>query len=407
MTRRPADGRTSPRLGPTGRAGEIARDLLDFVDASPSPYHAVHEARTRLEAAGFASLDEGDDWRLEPGRGYFTTRAGASLVAFRLGTTPPAETGFRIVGAHTDSPTLRLKPRPSKPSAGYLTLDVEVYGSPILATWTDRDLSIAGRVVVDGPGRQVPRLVRIDRPLCRIPNLAIHLDRAVNDDGLKLDRHRHLSPALAVLPAGDELGGAVTAALAAACEVEPGRVRGHDLCLYDVAEGTFGGLANEFLWAARLDDLAMCHAALRALLAFAADSLRTAPVTAVAALFDHEEVGSQSAQGAGGAYLRDTLARVCEAHPGAGGLPRALARTVLASADMAHAVHPNRAEKHDPPHSPYLNGGPVVKTNAGQRYATDGETGALFRRLCRAEGVPCQEFVTIADLASGSTIGPI
>jgi aspartyl aminopeptidase len=385
---------------------EVLRDLLAFLDESPTPYHAVEAARTRLEAAGFVARHAGDDWRLEPGGSYYATRSGGTIVAFRLGARPPSEAGFRIVGAHTDSPNLRLKPRPGKESAGWLSLDVEVYGSAILATWVDRDLSVAGRVVLSGGAKDPEiRLVRVERPICRIPTLAIHLHREVNEEGLRLDRHRHLSPALALWD-GKDPAEAVLRALAAEGGFEASRVEGFDLCVYDVAKATLGGLDGRFVWSGRLDDLAMSHAGLSALVLAAASKAPPA-ATAVAALFDHEEVGSQSAQGAGGSFLRDVLDRVAAAFPGPGGLPRALANTRLVSADMAHGVHPNYPDRLDPPHAPVVDGGPVIKTNVSQRYATNAETGAAFRRACAAEKVPVQEFVMRADLACGSTIGPI
>jgi aspartyl aminopeptidase len=378
-----------------------ARDLLAFIEASPTPFHCVAEARRRLEAAGFRALDERDAWSSAPGERRFAVRGDGSIIAWRHGARAPAEAGFRIVGAHTDSPNLRLKPRGARASNGYVVLDVEIYGAPILATWADRDLSLAGRVFLDGPDGTERRLVRLDRPLCRIPNIAIHLNRTVNEEGLTLDKHKHLPPLLGLWSQEGDPERVVRGVVAEALGVDPDRILGHDLCLYDLQAPTLAGLDDAFVHAPRLDNQAMCHAGLAALLALDADP----EVTAVAALFDHEEVGSGSARGAEGPFLSDVLERLAGPAPEAG--RRALARSHCVSADMAHGVHPNYADKHDGRHQPVLNGGPVVKTNVSQRYATDGETGALFRRLCRRADVTYQEFVNRADLACGSTIGPI
>ena len=384
------------------RVDPALAELLAFLDASPTPYHAVASAAAHLEAAGFRRLQDSGDWTIAPGDACYSIRAGSSILAVRAGTKPPAETGFRIAGAHTDSPTLRVKPRPARTPGGFLSLDVEVYGGAILATWADRDLSLAGRVVVTRGKHLEERLLRIDRPIARIPNLAIHLNRSVNEDGLKLDRHQHLSPALALWNGKGSPDDAVRHAIAEGAGVDADAIRGFDLCLFDVQPAAVGGWEGEFVFSARLDNLGMCRAALSGILA-----AKAAPSTSVAVLFDHEEIGSETAEGAGGAWLRDSLARIEVAIPGKGGLPRALASSFLVSADMAHGVHPNHADRHDGHHGPVLNGGPVVKSNASRRYATDGATGAFFRGLCDAEGVPAQEFVTRADLACGSTIGPI
>ncbi len=392
-------------MSSTGRTDAIAacRDLLSYLQACPTPFHCVEESCRLLEEGGFSRLNEREQWRLEPGKAYYTVRGGGSLLAFRLGLRPPAEAGFNIVGAHTDSPGLRLKPNLAKTGGPYLLLDVEVYGGPILATWTDRDLGLAGRLLVEeDAGGLEARLVRIDLPLCRTSNLAIHLDREVNERGLTVDRHVALPPAVAEWSGGEDPSRVVLNVVAEAAGVERERVRGHDLCLFDLQPPAIGGINGEMIFAARLDDLAMCHSALTAL-------LRTGEPgdsTAVVALFDHEEIGSTTSRGAAGSMLRDVLARLVEAHPGGGGLPTAMAGSMLVSADMAHAVHPNRPDKHDGSHLPLLNGGPVIKTNANQRYATDGETAALFRNLCREASVPVQEFAMRADLRCGSSIGP-
>jgi aspartyl aminopeptidase len=390
-------------LPPSDAATRSCRDLLSYIEASPSPYHCVIETRRRLEDAGFSGLNEAGEWRLAPGDQRFVIRGDGSILAFRVGRLPPSEAGFHVVGAHTDSPNLRLKPRPGKRGGPYLLFDVEIYGGVLLATWTDRDLGLAGRVLVDTGDGLETRLLRIDRPLCRISNLAIHLDREVNEEGLRLDRHQHLPPAVAEWAGGGEADERVLELVAEAAGTEPDRIRGHELCLYDVQAPAIGGIDGEFVYAARLDNQAMCHAGLAALLRADADP----DPTVVVALFDHEEIGSTTSRGAAGPLLRDVLGRIAEAFPAKGGLSRAVSKSFLISADMAHAVHPTRPERHDGKHLPTLNAGPVLKSNANQRYATDAETGALFRALCREAEVPMQEFAMRADMPCGSTIGPI
>ena len=377
---------------------KTARDLVDFINASPTPYHCVAEAARRLEARGFDRVSEADTFGHEPGAGRYAIRGDGSLIAWRGGRSVPAEAGFRLIGAHTDSPNLRLKPRPARSKEGYLLYDVDVYGGVLLATWTDRDLALAGRVIVEADGRLQARLLRLDAPLVRIANLAIHLNREVNDKGLVLNKHQHLAPIVGEWGEGEPRQ-AVYAGLAAALNVEPEAIRGHDLCLFDAQPATVGGVDDAYLFAPRLDNQAMCHAALRALV-----DAEPRAFTAVIALFDHEEVGSGSARGADGPFLEDVLLRLAG---GAEGRSRAIARSALISADMAHAVHPHHADLHDREHMPRLNAGPVIKTNFNQRYATDGETAALFRSLCLDLGVPCQEFVNRPDLACGTTIGPL
>jgi len=399
---RKADAKPDASASPALSTLPAFPTLPAFLDASPSPYHAAATAIAAALAAGYQVLYDGDPWTLKPGQGYVVLHNGSTVAAFRMGRKAPADAGFRLVGAHTDSPNLRLKPRPGLASVGHVLFDVEIYGSPILATWLDRDLGLAGRVAFERGGTLATALVRVDEPLCRISSLAIHLARGVNEEGLKLDKHRHLSPSLGLLAPGEDASRVALDALAKAAECQPEDLRGFDVGLHDTAKAAYVGRDGEFLASARLDNLASCHAALAALVAAPAGD-----ATAVAFLFDHEEVGSMTAEGASSAWTAGLLARLVASAGGADALPRALARSMLVSADMAHAVHPNHPEKHDGVHAPRLNGGPVVKTNASRRYGTDAETGAYFRALCRAEGVPAQEFVTRADLACGSTIGPI
>ncbi|AKU92500.1 M18 family aminopeptidase [Vulgatibacter incomptus] len=374
-------------------------DLLAFIEASPTPYHCVAEVERRAAAAGFLRVEEGDAWDLEPGRGYMVARSGA-IVLFRVGMGAAADAGFRLVGAHTDSPNLRVKPNADFTKDGYRQLGVEVYGGVLTHTWLDRDLGLAGKVVLRGdePGGLERRLVTMARPMARVASLAIHLDREVTKKGLILNNQLHLPPVLALTD--DSLPKNLRAVLAAELEVEEERILSWDLSLMDVQPPAVGGLRGEFIFSPRLDNQASCHAALTALLRAPA-----AQSTQIACLYDHEEVGSGSTSGAGGSLVEDVLTRI--AAGGAEALHRASARSWQISADMAHALHPNFTDKHEPHHQPRLNGGPVIKVNAQQRYATDAEGEAFFELLCRDANVPFQKFVSRTDLACGSTIGPI
>lgn len=379
---------TAPELEPS-------TSLLDFLSASPSPYHAVVEAARRLVDAGFEAVDPARPWPSGSGR-RFLIRGGA-LLAWVVpdGATPT--TPFRVVGAHTDSPCLRVRPRPDTGGSGWKQVAVDVYGGALLNSWLDRDLGVAGRLVTTA-GREV--LVRLDLPLFRVPQLAVHLDRGVND-GLVLDRQRHLVP---VWGLGAPRAGELAAVLADAADTDPRTVVTWDLALFDLTPPSLLGLDEEFVVSARLDDQFCCWAAIDALIGSAGD---TGGTVTVAALFDHEEVGSASATGAGGTMLPNLLERVVLA---AGGtredLHRALAGSMLVSADMGHAVHPNYPERSEPAHAPLPNGGPVIKVNTNQRYATDARTAATFAATCDRAGVPHQVFLTNASVPCGSTIGP-
>lgn len=372
-------------------------DLLAYVEESPTPWHAVQETRERLERAGFQEVLETDaTWDDAPGSQRFVVREGGSIVAWRRGTQPAVDAGFRVIGAHTDSPNLRLKSRPDVTREGFGLLGVQTYGGVLLHTWFDRDLSLAGRVTVRTDDGFSNRLVRIDRPLCRIPNLAIHLNREIRKDGFQINEQKHL-PAVWSME-GSTRG--VAGLMAEELGVDEDQVLGWDLCLYDVQPPTVGGLADEFIFCPRLDNLASSHAGLSALLGAEATEQ-----TQVVALFDHEEIGSRTTRGANGSLTRDILRRLVD--DGDLGFARAAGRSMMVSADMAHGVHPNYADKHEPEHKPMLNGGPVVKAHADWKYATESESAAIFRGLCRDVDVPVQEFVTRSDLACGSTIGPI
>ena len=391
-----------------GGSVDLVADLLSFVDRSPTPYHAVAEVRRRLEAAGFCELSEAEAWEFAPGERRFVVRGGGSLVAFQTGSVSPAEAGFRIVGAHTDSPNLRLRPRADAAQAGYQRYGVEPYGGVLLHSWLDRDLSIAGCVTLRERRELRSVLLDFGRPLLRVPNLAIHLDREVNKRGLVVDPQAHLVP-VAGLEGAPGLHSLVAAELRAQgiATVEPGDVLAHDLMAYDTQRAVVAGVRGEFVFASRLDNLASCHAGLAALIEAAASEL--ADATRVLVLYDHEEIGSRTAEGAAGPLLADALERAVAAFKGGSpqGLPRAAARSSLVSADMAHAVHPNHPDRHDPSHRPVVGAGPVIKQNAGRSYATDARTSAHFAALCADAGIAPQHFVTRNDIPCGSTIGPI
>ena len=388
----------------------ITADLLQFIAASPTPFHAVHSAVARLAAVGFTPVSETASWRdLAPGR-YYLTRGDSALLAFILPAGSGAAPGFRIIGAHTDSPNLRLKPRPAYHKEGYLQLGVEVYGGALLNSWVDRDLNLAGRVICRDPasGGLVSRLVLLPQPILRVPQLAIHLDREVNEKGLTLNRQEHLAPilGLSATPCATPHE-PIHALCAAALGVAAEDIVGTDLMLHERTPPTTAGLSQELVLAPRLDNLAMCHAALMAL-AQAADAADQGPLIPLLALFDHEEVGSDSAYGAGAPLLPAVLERLVLARGGdRDAFHQSVARSLCVSADMAHAVHPNYPDRHEARHRPVLNGGPVIKINSQQRYATCARTAALFRALCQQAEVPVQHYAHRTDLPCGSTIGPI
>lgn len=391
-------------------AHTTARDLLGFIDASPSPWHAVESAVLRLKAAGFSALDETSTWNLAAGGRYFVVRGGSSLIAFVLGERALEDTGLRLLGAHTDSPGLRLKPRAAHADgtgSGLLRLGVEVYGGPILATFADRDLGLAGRVMLKSRGGVSARLLHTPRPVARLPNLAIHMNRDVNEGGLKFNKQTELPLLLGGLSSAGSAGQQFSAFLARELDVDAADILSWDLAAFDVQPGALWGANQEFIASRQLDNLASCHAGLSALA-----SLKQPAATCLIALFDHEEVGSTSATGAGGSFLSDVLARVCRSgerkqSQAVDRRERVLARSFFVSADMAHAWHPNFPNAYEPLHHVHVNGGPVIKSNVNQRYSTGADTAARFMRLCERAGVPYQQYAHRTDLGCGSTIGPI
>ncbi|WP_329274178.1 M18 family aminopeptidase [Streptomyces sp. NBC_01451] len=387
-------------------------DLMSFLAASPSPYHAVANTAERLEKAGFRQVAETDAWDAETSAasaagsgGKYVLRGGA-IVAWYVPEGAAPHTPFRIVGAHTDSPNLRVKPVPDIGGHGWRQVAVEIYGGPLLNSWLDRDLGLAGRLTLrDGTSR----LVNIDRPLMRVPQLAIHLDRAVNTDGLKLDKQRHLQPIWGM--SDDVREGDLIAFLEEESGLTPGEVTGWDLMVHSIEPPAYLGRDRELVAGPRMDNLLSVHAAAAALASVATSSATgdgALPYIPVLAAFDHEENGSQSDTGADGPLLGSVLERSVFARGGSyEDRARAFAGTVCLSSDTGHAVHPNYAERHDPTHHPRVNGGPILKVNVNNRYATDGSGRAVWAAACDRAGVPFQNFVSNNSMPCGTTIGPI
>lgn len=368
-------------------------DLIDYLDGSPSPWHAVASTIDRLD--GFERLDEADRWDDLPAAGY-VVRDGA-IIAWRLpASTPPANAPFRLAGAHTDSPGLRVKPQPDTATAGWRQLAVEVYGGILNNTWLDRDLGIAGRVVAPDGSHT---LVDVGEPVARVPQLAVHLDREVNSGGLRLDPQHHLAPVWGV---GASSPGEFAAWIGDAAGLDAAPAW-WDLCLYDVQRAAVLGADRSLLASGRLDNQLSCWAATTALV-----GSTPADHTAMIVFNDHEEVGSSSTTGAGGPFLQSVLERIVDARGGTrDDLHRALAGSACVSADNAHAVHPNYVDRHEPNHRPIVNAGPALKVNANQRYATSAITATMFQAACERAGVPSQVFVSANNMPCGSTIGPI
>ncbi len=365
--------------------------LIDFLNASPTPFHATATMVSQLETADFRQLNEAETWDLTPGR-YFVTRNQSSIIAFVIGSRSLPESGIRMVGAHTDSPCLKVKPNPIRTKHGYQQLSVEVYGGVLLNPWFDRDLSLAGRVTSeDAAGNIINSLVNLREPIAVIPSLAIHLDREANN-ARKVNPETDIPPVLLQEDESFRLASLI------AEQIQDREILATELSFYDTNPARIIGLHREFLASARLDNLLSCYTGMQALLN--ADP----EVTSLLVCNDHEEVGSASAAGAEGTFLKDVLERITEA--GEARL-RTFARSLLVSTDNAHGIHPNYPDRHESNHGPLLNRGPAIKHNANQRYATNSETAGYFKSLCKRAGVPYQEFVNRADMACGSTIGPI
>ena len=381
------------------------KSLLNFLDSSPCNFYAVHTVREILINNGFAEKSLEDALTVQPGEKFFVTKNHSAIFAFTVGKKPVADTGLKIIAAHSDSPCFRVKPHAEMLcEGGIVKLNTEVYGGPILYTWFDRPLSLAGRVLLKGNDALHPitRLVKIDRPLFSISHLAIHFNRAVNE-GNKISKQKDMLPIIAKVNNTLEAENMLLHLVADELQVETGDIIDFDLLVYNTEKATTFGLNNEFISAGRLDDLSMVHAAIEAII-----DVKDENATCVAAIFDNEETGSGTKQGAGSPVLANVIQRMVESQGGNyDGYCRALAKSFLVSADNAHAFHPNYAEKYDPTNHPALGGGPCIKINANCKYMSDAHSAAIFKSLCIEAGAPYQYFVNHSEVAGGSTLGNI
>ena len=391
------DGFVLPSYFKRMTQSDLARRLLGFIKNSPTPFHAVKSITDLLQ--GFTKLEEGARWKLEAGGKYYVTRGDSSIVAFRMGTKAVVETGMRLVGAHTDSPGLHLRPVPEVADRHYLRLGVEIYGGVLLSTWFDRDLSLAGRVFYARKGGKGigQALIDFERAIAVVPNLAIHLNRAANENRT-IQKQVEVVPLIAHASAKAGFHEAVLEELGRVGVKDAERVVSHDLSFYDTQDPAVVGLHGDFLASARLDNLLSCFAGTAALI-----QAKAGP-TQVLVCNDHEEVGSVSWQGAQGTFLRSVLERVAGS---AEDFTRALSQSMLVSTDNAHGIHPAYPEKHESNHTPILNHGPAIKTNTNQRYSTSAETAAWIQECAGDAEVPLQSFVARNDMGCGSTIGPL
>jgi len=383
---------------------DLALDLIQFIDQSPSAFHVVENTKKKLRENGFEELQAAERWNLKQGGKYFLSKNNSAIIGFIVGIGEVEQEGFKLVAAHTDSPTFRIKPNPEMTTENYLKLNTEIYGGPILNTWLDRPLSLAGRVIVKGEHTLYPstRLVKIEKPILIIPNVAIHMNRKVNE-GIALNPQTDLLPIVSLINKEFEKENYLQKLLAKELKVSQVDILDFDLFLYETAKGTFVGLEEEMISIGRLDNLAMAHAGITALV-----DAKPAKASNVMVCFDNEEIGSRTKQGANAPMLANVLERiVLSLGKDRQDYFRALSKSFIISADMAHAVHPNHPEKHDPVNKPRMNGGPVIKINANQSYTTDSDSNAVYEQLCKANGIPVQKFVNRSDERGGSTIGPI
>lgn len=382
----------------------VARSLMEFLDKSPVNFLAVRTVKETLDAKGFVELDPRDKWDLKRGGKYYITKNSSAIFAFVV-AEGDASSGFRIISAHSDSPGFRIKPHAEMlTEGGVVKLNVEVYGGPILYTWFDRPLSIAGRVILrsEDPLNPVTEIVKFDRPLLTIPHLAIHFNRAVNE-GNKLSKQKDMLPVVAIVKDAAEKDNMLMRLVADALGRKVEDILDFDLSLYDTTPACLVGVNDEFITSGRLDDLSMVHAALTAL-----TETSSTKQTRVMAIFDNEETGSGTKQGAASPVLAQLLRRVVDCMGGnEEDYLRGISASFMVSADNAHAFHPNYPEKYDPTNHPVLGGGPVIKINANCKYMTDADSAAVFRSVCEKAGVPCQYFVNHSDVAGGSTLGNI
>ena len=380
--------------------------LLNFLDASPVNFLAVKNIVSELEAAGYRRIDpQMPIGKVEAGDKLFVTKHDSSVYAFHIGNKSLADAGFHMICAHSDSPTFRIKPNAEMIcEGGIVKLNTEVYGGPIMSTWFDRPLTLAGRVIVKGDDAMNPKtlLLHIKRPLLQISNLAIHFNRQVND-GVKLSKQKDVLPLLGMVTNELERGNLLMSTICEELGIDAADILDFDIYLADATPACTFGVHNEFISSGRLDDLSMCFAGLEALLASP-----QADATKVLAIFDNEETGSQTKQGAGSPFLASIIKRIALAQSGTEeAFYQAVERAFMVSADNAHAWHPNYSEKYDPTNHPVLGGGPVIKFNAAQKYASDAVSAAVLAEICSKAGVPCQRFVNHSDVAGGSTLGNI
>ena len=382
-----------------------AQDLIDFIGNSPSPYHVVRNVKNILLENNFTELNFKNKWTIEKEGNYFVTQNDTSLFAFKVGTSDVESSGFKIVAAHSDSPSFKIKPSPEiLVEDKYIKFNTETYGSPILNTWLDRPLSIAGRVSCKGKNSLNPitHLVAIEQPILIIPNLPIHFNRTVNE-GIALNKQTDMLPVTALITKELNTNLLLATKISEVINVPVEDILEVDLNLYDVAKGSIIGLNNEFICSGKLDDLAMVHAGLSALL----DANQTTS-TNVLAIFDNEEVGSRSKQGAGSPILKDVLNRILSIQDkNEEDSQRAIYNSFMVSADMAHALHPNHPDKHDPVNRPIINAGPVIKIEGNQKYTTDSNSCAVFEMICKEASIPYQKFVNRSDMLGGGTLGNV
>jgi aspartyl aminopeptidase len=383
----------------------FAKELLDFIYDSPSSFHAVESIKSILKTNGFEELFEEDRWKLKKGSKYFVTKNQSALIAFIVGTGDVEKEGFKIIGAHTDAPGFRIKPSPEmKSENSYIRLNTEVYGGPILSTWMDRPLGIAGRVALKSNDIFYPEmmLLNINRPILVIPNLAIHMNRNVNS-GFELNKQKDTLPLLTQINDTLEKDNYLLKEISKVLDVNSEDIIDFDLFLYEFDKGSITGLNNEFVSSSRLDDLAMVHAGITAL-----TSVEASQATNVMVCFDNEEVGSSTKQGADSPLLSNILERIVISQGNdREDYFRAISKSFMISADLAHAVHPNVGEKHDPVNRPVINKGPVIKISANMTYSSDSESSSVYEQICKKAGIPVQRFVNRSDVRGGSTIGPI
>ncbi|WP_202708951.1 M18 family aminopeptidase [Sporosalibacterium faouarense] len=383
---------------------EFAEELIDFIYDSPSSFHAVKNTKSILTNKGFNELKLRGKWKIEKGGKYFVTKNDSALIAFVVGNGEIEEEGFKLIAGHTDAPGFSIKPNPEMTENGYLKLNTEVYGGPILNTWMDRPLSIAGRVSLKTDNLLYPesRLVNIEKPILIIPNIAIHMNKKLNE-GIELNKQKDTIPMLGLISEEFEKENFLIKLLAEELQVNVEDIIDFDLNLYEYEKGCIIGLNNEFISTGKLDDLAMVHAGITALV----DS-EPVKATNVMICFDNEEIGSRTKQGAGSPMVRNILERIVNAlGKDKEDFYRALYSSFIISADMAHPVHPNAPEKHDPVNRPRINQGPIIKINANQAYTTDSDSNTVYEMVCKKAGVPVQKFVNRSDVRGGSTIGPI